>query len=233
MPLHDWRKAEPGLFHDFHTAWMVGIRNALNGGLLPAGFRARTEQKAETYGPDVLTLETATAAGGPGGGVALAEPKVDVRVTMKTPPLAGRRVVIRHSSGKRIVAIVEIVSPANKDRPASVGAFAGKVAEFLQSGVHVAVLDVFPPGPSDPDGLHVAVCDCLEDATGAAPPSGKPFTFAGYRASRPPVGYLSYAALGDPLPDVPLFLDDRHVVLPVEATYMAEFAHLVPEEWPG
>jgi hypothetical protein len=38
MPLHDWTKVEPGVFHDFHQSWLVEIRTALNKKLLPRDF---------------------------------------------------------------------------------------------------------------------------------------------------------------------------------------------------
>lgn len=40
MPVHDWTRVEAGIFHDFHTVWIGQIRNALNEGLLPAGYYA-------------------------------------------------------------------------------------------------------------------------------------------------------------------------------------------------
>ena len=44
MPIHDWSRVDPGLFHDFHQAWVNELRNALNGGGLPPGFFALAEQ---------------------------------------------------------------------------------------------------------------------------------------------------------------------------------------------
>ncbi len=35
MPFHDWTRVEPGIFHDFHLAWIGELRRALNSGLLP------------------------------------------------------------------------------------------------------------------------------------------------------------------------------------------------------
>ena len=34
MPVHAWTKVDAGVFHVFHTAWMVKIRNALNDRLI-------------------------------------------------------------------------------------------------------------------------------------------------------------------------------------------------------
>jgi len=38
MPIHDWSPVDAGIFHHFHQAWTIEIRNALNAGLLPHGF---------------------------------------------------------------------------------------------------------------------------------------------------------------------------------------------------
>ena len=45
------------------------------------------------------------------------------------------------------MALLEIVSPANKDRARHVEDFAAKVVSALDCGVHVLVVDLFPPGP--------------------------------------------------------------------------------------
>ena len=57
MPIHDWTRVDATLFHDFHQAWTVGIRNALNAGLLPKGYSALVEQHAAGLIPDVLALQ--------------------------------------------------------------------------------------------------------------------------------------------------------------------------------
>jgi len=44
--------------------------------------------------------------------------------------------------GRRLVAAVEIVSPANKDRPEHRNAFVGKCAALLQKGVAVSIVDL-------------------------------------------------------------------------------------------
>jgi uncharacterized membrane protein len=46
MPVHDWTLVEAGIFHDFHTAWIISIRSALNQGILPEGYYAMAEQHA-------------------------------------------------------------------------------------------------------------------------------------------------------------------------------------------
>src|SRR5262245_58369985 len=58
MPIHDWTRVPAGLFHDFHQTWSIGIKNALNRGLLPKGLAALVEQKSGPKQGDVLAIET-------------------------------------------------------------------------------------------------------------------------------------------------------------------------------
>ena len=57
MPVHDWTRVEPGIFHDFHHAWIEELKWALNSDLLPQGYYALAEQHAAGFGPDVLALD--------------------------------------------------------------------------------------------------------------------------------------------------------------------------------
>lgn len=43
MPLHDWARLDPDIFHDFHVGWIAELRRALNGGVLPAEYYALAE----------------------------------------------------------------------------------------------------------------------------------------------------------------------------------------------
>ena len=75
MPIHDWSRVEVGIFHHFHQAWTIAISDALNGGVLPAGFFAMAEQVVSGLIPDVVTLQQqvgTTEAKDSLGGVAVA-----------------------------------------------------------------------------------------------------------------------------------------------------------------
>lgn len=234
MPVHDWTRATPGMFPDFHLSWLAYLKRALNQGLLPKGYYAMAEQKTGVYGPDVLALtaDPRTDPAGGNGAVAVAEPRAARRVVAKAVPVVGRVITVRHATGHRMVAVIEVVSPRNKDRARSVGAFAEKVAGLVRAGVHVAVVDILPPGRHDPTGLHPVIWRGLDTRPPVAgPPADLPLTFAGYRADEyQPVAYLNYAAVGQPLPAVPLFLDDGVFVdVPLEETYMTNFNELPPE----
>src|SRR6266849_6472146 len=127
MPVHDWTRVEAGIFHSFHVSWIPEIGKILNGGLLPEGYYALAEQHAGHPITDVLTLHASTAPRQPlplppapdTGGVAVAEapPRTRRKHTVEPAARARRRsLAVRHVSGHRLVALVEIVSPANKDR---------------------------------------------------------------------------------------------------------------------
>ena len=53
--------------------------------------------------------------------------------------------------------------------------FARKAAEFLLAGVHLLVVDLFPPSRRDPQGVHKLIWDRIKDEDYALPPD-KPLT---------------------------------------------------------
>ena len=63
----------------------------------------------------------------------------------------------------RIVAILEIVSPGNKDSRAALRDFIEKTIDFLRAGIHVLIVYLFPPTPRDPFGIHKAIWDEIEE----------------------------------------------------------------------
>jgi hypothetical protein len=146
MPVQDWTRVDAGVWHDFHVAWIPEIRTVLNSGLLPPGYYALAEQHAGRSIADVLTLHASPVRSEPlplppdTGGTAVAEvpPRVRRRQTVEQAALVRRRsLAIRHVSDHRLIALIEIVSPANKDRARHVEDFAAKAAEALELGVPV------------------------------------------------------------------------------------------------
>jgi hypothetical protein len=240
MPVHDWTRVEAGIFHAFHVAWIPEIQKALNGGILPKGYYALAEQHAGRAIADVLTLHANPVSGEPlqlppnSGGIAVAEtpPRTQRKMVIESAAARRRTVAIRRVSGHRLVALLEIVSPANKNRIESVDAFAAKAMSAFDAGVHVLVVDLFPPGPHDPHGMHDAICQRLDDSSEPYDlPELSPFTLASYVAGPRVEIHLEHLAPGQPLPDMPLFIrPDRYVNTPLEATYQAAYRGM-PEFW--
>lgn len=88
-----------------------------------------------------------------------------------------------------------------------------------------------PPGPRDPNGIHAAIWD---DFAGQRfdLPADKPLTLVAYEADfYDTQAYIETLAVGDPLPDMPLFLAPQcHILVPLEATYQAAW-ETVPARW--
>lgn len=242
MTVHDWTRVDAGTFHDFHLSWISHLKEALNGGLLPSQYYAQAEHHAGRRIADVLTLhasdpETAPAPpsrpAGPGAvAVAEAPPRAAVHLTGRavSPKGKPRTLAIRTAAGHRIVALLEIVSWANKDRRKSVREFVTKVVAAMNAGVHVAVIDLFPPGRPDPRGLHGAAWEGLTGAT-YKPPKDQPLTLASYVARDPVEAYVTHLAVGDVVPDLSLFLTRTHYInLPLGDTYAVTFRG-IPAVW--
>lgn len=243
MPIHDWTRVSAGTFHDFHHAWISELRKSLNGGLLPEGYYAQAEQVASQVVPDVLTLQefgdspasnAPTAGISSDGGIAVAEapPRVSLHeagVEASVLALRRKQLVIRHASGDRVIALLEIVSPGNKDKTVALDAFVSKALSALSAGYHLLVLDLLPPGALDPRGMHAAIWDNI--GRRYAPPAGKPLTLAAYVAGTGGECYVEPTAVNTPLIDMPLFLDPGHYVnVPLESTYLAAYEG-VPRRW--
>ena len=133
------------------------------------------------------------------------------------------RVVIRHGRGK-VVAIIEIMSPGNKESRNAIRTFVEKAADILNQGVNLLVVDLFPPTPRDPYGIHKAIWDEFADEPFEVPPD-KPLIVASYSSGDFPTAYVDSVGLGDPLPSAPIFLSEtRYIPAPLEATYMRAWA---------
>jgi hypothetical protein len=236
MPIHDWTRVPSGLFHHFHQDWSIEIARTLNRGRLPKGLSALVEQRAGPRESDVLAIESQNrrprAEGAPGeGGVATLTPPVTRimrRTTKEIYAVRANRVVVRHHLG-RIVAVIEIVSPGNKDSRAALRDFVDKTIEFLRAGVHVLIVDLFPPTPRDPFGLHKVIWDEITEEDFVFP-EGKDRILASYETGGVRAAYVEPVGVGDALPDMPLFLASGfHVPVPLEPTYRATW-DASPEE---
>src|SRR5262249_3551711 len=128
------------------------------------------------------------------------------------------RIAVRHRHGQ-IVAVVEVVSPGNKASTSALRTFVEKSSDLIMQEVHLLVIDLFPPSKRDPQGIHKAIWDQIKEEDFELP-ADKPLTLASYERAPPPVGSVEPIAVGDVLPDMPLFLKPGfYVPAPLEATY--------------
>src|SRR5262249_11630921 len=125
------------------------------------------------------------------------------------------QVAIHHGLGQ-VVAIIEIVSPGNKNSRHALRAFVDKAVDLSRQSVNLLVTDLLPPGPRDPPRIHPAIWDEITDQAFTLLP-GKPLTVAAYQCSPTKTAYVEPVGVGDPLPAMPLFLrGEWHVKAPLE-----------------
>ena len=221
--------------------WVAEISRVLNLGLLPKDFYSLIEQHAGQRIADVLTLHARPPAPDvpPSyGGTLVAEAPPRVRRTQTVGPgIRSRRrsIAIRHVSEHRLVALIEIISPSNKDRRSSVADFVDKIVSALDANIHALVLDPFPPGKHDPYGMHAAIHQQLEvndePDPDDGPPDRDPYSLVSYAAEDGVKVYLEHVKAGGELPPMPLFFQfDRYVNIPLQSTYDAAY-NAMPEFW--
>ncbi len=227
-PLDDMRHWE-GL----HATWPVMIVSLLRH-KLPRGYFAEPRvHPASSAEIDVATFEnegeSLLAPGngnGAGGGVATAvwappRPTFTVATDLPTQDVYEVRVYDekRHS---RLVAAIEIVSSANKDRPEHRRAFVAKCVALLRERVSVVIVDVVTTRAQNLYGELLALIGQSDPSMHSDPP---PIYAAASRLTKRDDEWLleSWAqplSLGRPLPTTPLWLaDDLAAPLELEESY--------------
>lgn len=224
MPLRDhFRSPLDELRHweGFHATWPVMMVSVLRG-LLPPGYfaepRVHSGASAEI---DVATFDKEEsgdfASNGRNGGVATATwapPRPTLTVATDLPTQDVYEVLIYDEKRRcRLVAAVEIVSPANKDRPEHRRAFVSKCLGMLRELVAVVVVDVVTTRTQN---LYVE----LLNGIGQSDPNlgvAAPLYTAACRLTKGRNDWLLETwthelAIGRPLPTVPLWLADNLAV---------------------
>ena len=138
-------------WRDVHSSLVIYARDQLQRGL-PSGLVARVEERVylEKEGeadrsifPDVFVVERPKrrrAAGASRGGVALAEPVI---VKFRNEPLTETFLqILDAKSGKRVVGIVEFISPTNKIPGAGYDLYRQKQMEAEQAGISLVEIDL-------------------------------------------------------------------------------------------
>lgn len=243
MPLRDHFHPPVSLrkgWEGFHHAWAMTIVQRLNGDVLSKDYVSEPEAHV---GPliqiDVATYEDesepspfgANGSNGPGGVATAIQ-----AYAPPAPPLTGEVAftesdtfevaIYKMEGGWKLVAAIELVSPANKDRPSHRRAFATKVAAYLQQGISVVVVDVVTERLAN---LHAELVEVmhLPDTFDWQSPSG--LAAITYRVVKVKNGEKEQErldvwpyplALGEALPTVPLWLSPILAVpLELELTY--------------
>jgi hypothetical protein len=212
MPVHDWTRVDEGVYHDLHLSWNAALLKALNGGLLPSDYYALTGCGNGPLRPDPLNpaqpAERLPEAGDLGELTAADLPEFAFRSSASGNFYVSKRrtLHVHHEADHRVVSLIELVSPGNKKSRHNFESFLRKAIDCIDYGYHLLVVDLFPPGPRDPNGIHGAIWDDLTDAT-FEQPKDRPLMLASYYAGLTREAFIEPVAVGNPLRDMPLFLE--------------------------
>src|SRR5262249_17571260 len=162
-------------WESFHAAWANAMMERLNETLPSRYFAAIQVHLGSRVEADVAEFDQANVnAGGPNGpagGLALATwaPPAATAVLEALFPDDIEVQVFDTRDGAVLVAVAELVSPGNKDRPEARRAFACKCAAYLQRGVGLLVADIVTSRHAN---LHQELVDLLRQPEAAALPPG-------------------------------------------------------------
>jgi hypothetical protein len=208
----------------------VRLVEYLNQDVLPKDYQARPSELIIGIEPDVLLLQEADASNGQSQTAQPALTEATLTATLPAPadlPFVG--VYSSYDTG-RLVAVIELVSPGNKDRPESRQSFTEKILFLLHEGIHVIVVDVISlPAVSIRQAIleRLRLDGHLDYHNGDA--TSERLWLSSYCAlpAEDPQPHLQVkewaypAAVGQPLPSLPFFLrtDQLWVTVDLQQTY--------------
>jgi hypothetical protein len=208
-------------WESFHATWASTLADTLNRDILPPGYIALEQVHA---GPnieiDVTTLADQLASeAANGGGTATVTRTV---WTPATAPLLLPAIfppsctveILSTEGGRTLVAAVELVSPANKDRPITRRLFAAKCATYLARGIGLIIVDVVT---SRQWNLHNELIELLGLEAAYQMPSQQSLYAVAYRPLRVSDSdrietWPCPLAVGQALPTMPLSLEAEYCV---------------------
>lgn len=206
------------LWPDFHATFINYWREAI-ADRLPGAYEARVgervqllarvdgEDRVRRIGPDVSVSRGQGPLGGRAGGTATLEP-VPVRLA-RSDETRETFIQILHRPDRKLVAILELLSPANKEEPGR-SQYLAKRESILVQDVHLFELDLLLGGKRLP----------FDDPL----PAGECYAMVA-RAERRPVCDVYAWAMRDPLPalPIPLAVPDPDVTVDLAEVYRTTF----------
>jgi len=233
MPLRDHFRPpldNRSTWEGFHGQWPAVIVQQLRKQLPPGYVAEPRVHSGSQVEIDVAAFEKDgllhAAMNEDRGGVAMAvwapsQPSVAVETTL--PDYDEYEVRIFDAQrGRRLVAAIEIVSPANKDRPEHRNIFVAKSAALLQKGVAVSIIDFVTVRKFNLYSELLTFIGHTDPTFGESPPplyaASCRWTMKGDRTILE--AWSHELIVGQPLPTLPLWLSrDLVVPLNLESSY--------------
>ncbi len=217
----------------FHGLWPAVIVQKLHQ-TLPEQFSAeprvhlgsQAEIDVATFDTDEFTIGNFSDSRDDSGGVATAvwtPTKPSLAVEVELPDCDEYAVRIYDMDrGRRLVAAIEIVSPANKDRSEHRRMFVGKCAAMLQQEVSVVIVDIVTNRDFNLYAELLEFLDQRDPALGSEPPSLYAVACRWRERGHKHLleAWNHSLELGQRLPELPLWLSEDLVVpLDLEESY--------------
>jgi hypothetical protein len=239
MPLRDhfhapWSASNP--WEGFHSAWVNTMVRHLNASVLPRRYRAipqvhlgpfvetdlaAFDMEHQLSRHDISPSPSEEATPAPGASATWMAPRPTQTLAIDLPAQDVFEVRVQDERrGMKLVGVIELVSPGNKDRPEIRRAFFSKCSAYLQEQVSVIVVDVVTERRAN---LHEELLELLNATASEAefpPLFGVSYSNRRSRDRWSPDICLVAVAVGDLLPTMPLWLAaDLVVPVDLESSY--------------
>jgi hypothetical protein len=223
-PRHSWEA--------FHARWAGALSDELNRILPPRFLAEPLVHTGTSVAGDVVEWDLQrdpSTQGNGAGGVAIQTwaPPAAVQTVSLSFPDEIEVLVYDVDDDRRLLAVIELVSPSNKHDEAERRTFAGKCAAYLKRGLGVIVVDIVTSRRSN---LHRELFDLLGHPGASSLVQTDLYATAYRPCQRGDQGQVDIWAegltVGELLPTLPLALRGAFVVpVSLEATYMETRQH--------
>jgi hypothetical protein len=225
MPLRDHFRPPTtkfGSWEALHGGWPMVFVQHLRKKLPPGYVSAPRVHLGPYFEIDIAAYEqdnsTSQLGTGGGGTMTLAAPRPTWAIETDVPEEYEYEVQIYNVEEERqLVAVIEIVSPANKDRPENRRAFVGKCAALLRKGVAVSIVDLITIRHANLYAEMMAFIGHPDPTLGPEPP---PIYTSSCRWTKIAAGtrgrleaWSQPLTVSQPLPPLPLWLADGVSIL--------------------
>ncbi len=207
---------QPGRWRGFHNKFLTELNYAIMRSIVPGYYVdieesltievARPEDQARHRRPKLLVADVAVRRGlRQKGGAAVAEPLASNRlhsILARLPDFVQvprRWLTIRDLKGKKVVAVIEVLSPSNKLAGKDRGAYLDKREAIFSSDAHFVEIDLLRGGEPMP----------FEDCPASD------YRIAVSRVMQRPTVEIWPFGLRDPIPEVPVPLKAGDPELPI------------------
>jgi len=205
----------PAIWPDLHVGLNAAIRAELNK-RLPARYAARidryvwihepgADERTLLGKPDVYVAETTGSGSGSGHAAVLTAPATVVLPAVRRE--GNRYIKIVDLQNHRVVTVLEVLSPANKNPGKDRDAYLMKRNEYLATEINLIEIDLLRSGEHMPWG-------------GPPPPPADYYILISPAREFPRAG-LWPLSVRDPLPEIPIPLNpgDQETFLPVQTCF--------------